>query len=408
MSDFQHTFTVRQHTPLIHFQADQDGAFLRVSELKPAFDRYLWEKVWTSVEDIQSNIGMLVCYDENKRTELIEDVEKGNNISLDYSLDINNVIIEKNTDDEPKVVKNFPCYFADLGNSENEPQFVFCKPDFQIVVTCFNSELLAVIIKSFPRFLSRTNFGTRKSKGFGSFTCIDSNSGLPILPSSKTPGLYSFEIKNIDDTNNNRGLFEHIDLFWKVIRNGIDVPLKLESALSKWTKSKNLHFDKKVLKDFVDGSTRYKGRELPDSSTTKPVYLYRDMLGLASTTEWASQKATLNKLSTDDTIQRYMSPILLKPVRTSNNSFIVYIFTPLVNHNLLYKKFRIEVAVSNSKLDTSLQAEMPSDYKILREFMEYVSSTFKSDFIRLNKNNGKPDMKKLITVFTSLKKLSQP
>ena len=33
--------TLKQHTPLIHFQHDQEGATLRASEVKPKLDRFI-------------------------------------------------------------------------------------------------------------------------------------------------------------------------------------------------------------------------------------------------------------------------------------------------------------------------------------------------------------------------------
>ena len=34
-------FTLKQHTPLIHFQHDQDGAILRATELKPTLNKFI-------------------------------------------------------------------------------------------------------------------------------------------------------------------------------------------------------------------------------------------------------------------------------------------------------------------------------------------------------------------------------
>lgn len=39
-------FTLRQHTPMLHFQASQEGATLRASDVKPRFDRWLIKEVW--------------------------------------------------------------------------------------------------------------------------------------------------------------------------------------------------------------------------------------------------------------------------------------------------------------------------------------------------------------------------
>ena len=43
MSKFKLEFTLKQHTPIIHFQSDQSGATLRATELKPKLDRFLIE-----------------------------------------------------------------------------------------------------------------------------------------------------------------------------------------------------------------------------------------------------------------------------------------------------------------------------------------------------------------------------
>ena len=38
-------FTLKQHTPLIHFQQDQEGATLRATEVKPKLDRFIIERL---------------------------------------------------------------------------------------------------------------------------------------------------------------------------------------------------------------------------------------------------------------------------------------------------------------------------------------------------------------------------
>jgi len=44
-SKYKLCFKLKQHTPIIHFQADQKGATLRASELKPKLDRFLIDKL---------------------------------------------------------------------------------------------------------------------------------------------------------------------------------------------------------------------------------------------------------------------------------------------------------------------------------------------------------------------------
>jgi hypothetical protein len=416
MSNFQHTFTVRQHTPMIHFQADQDGAFLRVSELKPAFDRFLWEKVWTPQEDIESKVEMLICFTPNQKQEIIDLVKiKGyqwDDWSLDYSIDIESVDNNKRKKDS---INKFPCYFADLGNSANKPQFVFYEPNFEIEFTCFNKDLLEIIVKYFPIFMSKTNFGTRKSKGFGSFTVLDSSTSLPIVPSLKTKGLYSFEVNNQGDTTH-RTLFEYIDLFWKVVRNGIDIPLNIPSSFGKWTESEGLNFDKKQLKIFVDLSLKkdssIKEKELLNSIDGS--ILYRDLLGLASTTDWLSQKIKLEKISndTDESIERFASPILIKPVKKifknqPSTYYTVYVFFPLLNSEILNKEFNIKFSKNREDFQTTFKT-FNGKKSVLREFAEYLSTEYKDYFLdEFESNNRSSDVKKLKTIFRSFKKVTE-
>ncbi|MEZ4966906.1 MAG: hypothetical protein R2791_16805 [Saprospiraceae bacterium] len=43
MNDFKLEFTLKQHTPLIHFQHDQAGATLRATEVKARLDAFVTE-----------------------------------------------------------------------------------------------------------------------------------------------------------------------------------------------------------------------------------------------------------------------------------------------------------------------------------------------------------------------------
>ena len=39
------TIKLKQHTPLLHFQSNEEGATLRVSEVKPRLDKFLLEQL---------------------------------------------------------------------------------------------------------------------------------------------------------------------------------------------------------------------------------------------------------------------------------------------------------------------------------------------------------------------------
>ena len=75
-------FTLRQHTPMIHFQSDQAGATLRATELKPKLDRYLIEKTFhNNYEECKQ---YLVGYTNKNENALRKKYEEEGFRALDY------------------------------------------------------------------------------------------------------------------------------------------------------------------------------------------------------------------------------------------------------------------------------------------------------------------------------------
>ena len=61
---FNKSFPLKQHTPLIHFQHDKEGATLRATEVKPRLDRLLKERLGDTVkpEWVQKEEGGLISF----------------------------------------------------------------------------------------------------------------------------------------------------------------------------------------------------------------------------------------------------------------------------------------------------------------------------------------------------------
>lgn len=419
MSKFQHTFTVRQHTPMIHFQADQEGAFLRVSELKPAFDRFLWEKIFKN--DFENNYTKLVGYvcreDKSDNKHELQNQFNEDFRALDYSVEID----IPNT--ESWSVKDgndsFPCFFGDMGDNFDplKLRLIFSKQDFEIKVTCFNPELLDILIKNFASFLCAKNFGVRQSKGFGSFTVIED--GEIILDYIKnSTGWYSYKLKNVRQEDF-KGLFNTIQIFWKCLRGGITIwdgkkSHKIASALSLYIKdnreNNNLLMEQSVLKKIVDSTVdnTFNLEKLKvDINKTR---IYRDVLGFASETTWLSQDRSLKKTISE--IDRMKSPIQFKPI-CFENSITVYIFCSTADS---YKHIMLDYANETSgrvktevmkgdkiiRTDNLKMVEGGTFY--IRKFMDYVSDEngYKTDLaIDFNKLPNS-----LINTIQSLTKLS--
>ncbi len=190
---FTLTFHLQQHTPIIHFQHEQEGATLRATELKPKLDRFI-----------------------------VEDLQKINPVFYKKHCNTIKNFFSQNTDDKknrgyklkvlPTKIQKW-CYVADLDKKQRfSPKFVghllsgtayFADNDklkeekfeeikkalwfegkdnegkkyhVELQVFSLNKEVLDLIKVSVPYFMACTNFGCRSNKGFGSFTCIESTS----------------------------------------------------------------------------------------------------------------------------------------------------------------------------------------------------------------------------------------
>lgn len=127
------TVKLRQHTPLIQFQADQEGATLRASEVKPRLDKF---------------IKSIISYEQYK--QWIKDEDKP---SLKYQMRIDRqsmVRIEKNIINETKNL----CLFSGI----------------IITIKSQHYDLIEIIKNNICNFFIINNFGFRQSKGYGSFT----------------------------------------------------------------------------------------------------------------------------------------------------------------------------------------------------------------------------------------------
>ena len=180
-------FTLKQHTPIIHFQHDQDGATLRATEVKPKLDRYIIEKFGGK---------------DKMEKSWFKNFEKG---SLDYkmrivangasslywissnpnSLDkkLRDGTIKKGKDHERisnaktenSTYLNKTQYFAD-NQFFDKPKLEWknirkgIKHDtISLLFTFFNSSLGKAIEDNLSAFFCLHNFVTRQTKGFGCF-----------------------------------------------------------------------------------------------------------------------------------------------------------------------------------------------------------------------------------------------
>jgi hypothetical protein len=199
MSNFKVTFRLKQHTPIIHFQANQMGATLRATELKPKLDRFLKK----------------YAFGGQVPNEFKIDKEKD---ALDYKVRIEYVKIDIQD------VKN-KTFFGNMGKRPNDKDFrrtTFVKKPFTIEFISFKKELLNIIKDNFASFLSITNFGTRQSKGFGCFYLDKSDDKyigiLDALNRINMNYIYAHYNKSTEK------IFSYVEVIYPLIKTGINYP----------------------------------------------------------------------------------------------------------------------------------------------------------------------------------------
>jgi hypothetical protein len=308
------SFTLKQHTPIIHFQHQQDGATLRATEVKPKLDRFLLLKIgagnYENGIQIAKSKGWLIG--------------KGMHPALDYKLKIE-------SEDEIlniKIEKNYPNYLGNMGISEDNKGFIISNNITATFILLYD-ELKTVITDQFSIFLTATNFGNRKSKGFGCFSLKDlteKNFEKQMLETFRTVYKTFWKNTNVKLIDDHKYLFRKIQDEYKLLKAG-DSRNKKESKLRKYVNrlSTPIEWEKPFIQTDIASIT--KSRMNIKWENTNFHYV-RALLGLADHFEFIQQKITVHFSPLDDQLQRFSSPLLFKVFDKS-----LYII-PNPNHNL--------------------------------------------------------------------------
>ena len=258
---------LKQHTPLIHFQHDQEGATLRASEVKPKLDKFIIQQAFHNNFDECKEY--LVGYDPDpqKRENSIMALRgKWNTgfralnykISIESNSKIQNVELlfgpnrkgKYTTYYEEITIKNgeekcdhnpFPFLISDMGGKDSiDELFNMCMyKNTTLTICAFNIELINTISQNIFRFFAIHNFGQRQTKGFGSFTVeylkIDDQQEYTIKDWNDYKKSYDngtwvlcFDLdKSDNDFRRQLMLFSVIDFYWRCLKSGINYTKRL-------------------------------------------------------------------------------------------------------------------------------------------------------------------------------------
>lgn len=329
-----HTLTVRlkQHTPLIHFQHDQDEATLRASEVKPKLDKYLFEEaIEESFEECKT---FLIGYSEMNENSLRRKFTHEGFRALDYMISINpvnrlDVSLRPRFDNDKRkyISDDFPMILSNMGGKDSLGEIA----DFSMYETVEiyfrskNEELLNMIADWSDLFFATRNFGQRQDKGFGSFTVVSVNGDNRIFPKNDLPNNTNFlKITFPNRTtvfDKQKRLFQTIDFYWKVLKSGINYSRNgqyneryIKAFLWMYLDRKNATWEKRRIKQAFDLTT---GGERPENQNT--VSFARAILGCPDKFEYKNKGKIVTLTHTadsqsDDFIARIPSPIIFKPV----------------------------------------------------------------------------------------------
>jgi hypothetical protein len=379
-------FKIKQHTPMIHFQHDQDCATLRASELKPKLDQYLIENIFK--KDFNFYKKNLINWSDDKN-------EKNYNekLSFNYKVKINcyksepfEIETKTRKKDGKTRIKQFPMYFGNMGNEKEAKKFVFSNKPLIIQFFSFNKNILDKIELCFIDFLFVTNFGTRQTKGFGSFYLHGSD------PRYKKPhSEFNFSVRLNKSANHNtlidkfRYIYSDIDLFYKTLRSGInevrgrgqETVFYFKSLMFKYSLKYGIQWDKKSIKehfflsDLEEQNAKHKYPDVLNKSFENQA-LMKDLLGLSSSENWRiPYRSTITK--EHDKISRFRSPITFKIIRDENNvdRYNVFIIYNQVEDGFLKEVFTIKCESKIKKMIKGhLELITPSKFDI-KHFLLY-------------------------------------
>jgi hypothetical protein len=326
---------LKQHSPMIHFQADQYRATIRGSEFKPKLDKFL------------------IKYFENKNIDykeyvLRESTDKDLRCALDYK-----VKLYIDNDCTRTVINKFPNFFADTGaENEGKYEYINCEQVY-LEIFSFNKSLVDCISKIIPEFLQNENFGMRQSKGFGSFYINDEKEYRIDGKVKKykedevkfNDDWYSFDLDESDD----RKIFENIELFYKTLRSGINLYGRsghlfyFKSLVASYIQEnfKNIVWDKKAIKN-----------HFKKNSEEKYERIVKDVFGLSTKEKWQSEGYTITKkYEKDNKFDRFKSPLLFKPIRAKNSTKVYFKFQEIDSY-FFDKKFNISNGRKNFQIKT--------------------------------------------------------
>lgn len=223
---------LKQHTPLIHFQHDQEGATLRASEVKPKLDRFILGKLSPEERQIGENQGWIRSKNGKTWLDYKMRIESSSfqNISIPTKgVSKRGVLQTDSIGRQLFSTDNYPdndasLIMSNIGGRVEDEVFNLSFAN-QILLTLRVKDVTDVFVNILKErlyeFFARTSFGNRTSKGFGSFEVVSINNIDESAYLDSDGPILSFTIQSdtpLKTSNVYRSLFKVIHAFWKQLK----------------------------------------------------------------------------------------------------------------------------------------------------------------------------------------------
>ncbi|MEM7571690.1 MAG: hypothetical protein AAF433_02265 [Bacteroidota bacterium] len=396
-----------QQTPLIHFQGTQRGATLRASEVKPKLDRWLKAKLESSEEGKEKLKRW--SFDENSPTALnyrLRIVAKGENLLEEWKRE--------------SIRSGFPNFFAELGDDplpQHNYRVFTLHEQLALIIESPHDDLIQKIKAEVMLFFHATNFGSRVSKGFGSF-----------LPAGPIPNNYAFAFFVPERKHNYKSLFRHIEILHRSIRTGLNCfkdfsdgyneSFYQKPLIFEYARTESLVWEKKVykekhganegfgmlardLKDYENGLTPKEHWPLwyNEKAGARAKATVRDALGLSTNQSWGKYPFEVKKES--ERIKRAPSPFTFVPVKLAGG-FGVYVYARQPEAVFLNHSFKVSMTYRNGG-DKELQLKPFPGFQMRTFLQDYFKAERVASMIRIKRRNlDLPIKKKLLQTYSMI------
>lgn len=421
---------LKQHTPLIHFQPNENGATLRASEVKPRLDRFIIEKEGNGE------------YEQVKKTvkEQHESwfISKDEVYALNYKMIIEaeaQIPISIKPKNETCRSRNYPLVLSNMATKPDRDDIADFSFYSRITLTFIvDNKGLADKIKNYiVSFFDNNNFGQRNNKGFGSFSVISIN-GEKISENNPYEGIpyISYSFNGIADKKEYKTLFTIIDYYWKRLKSGINYTTRSvnqdnesitregktlyhKSYLYYYLKNKKINngntekyltWEKRKIKTELGlESARLAGDPTPSSVPSNSVcffarahlgcptgnIMYRIAKGkLHKSYNPQKQKnekiedteKAIIKISNNKGIERIPSPIIFKPIITSEGNTTTVNIYLLVNETVINSLTQLQdnppMFTFRYGHNTTRVGLFPDNNKFIFDYYDLINSFHKS------------------------------